>query len=125
MRKKVWRTAREQTLSMVKRLRSQSQEQPMRMSCSRIRAWYWSFQAQIRSTRPSRPTSCRVSPSSSFSRFSTTAWVAMPAWSVPGIHRVLSPCIRCQRMSTSCMELSMACPMCRAPVTLGSGIMMT
>ena len=54
-----------------------------------------------------------------------TAWVAMPAWSVPAIQSVLSPCIRCQRISRSCMTLSMACPMCRAPVTLGSGIMTT
>jgi hypothetical protein len=35
------------------------------------------------------------------------------------------PSIRCQRMSRSCMTLSMAWPMCRAPVTFGRGIMMT
>ena len=97
----------------------------MRCCCAMIRAWYWSFQRQMRSTSPSRPTSWRVSPSSSLSRFSTTAWVAMPAWSVPGIHSVLSPIIRCQRMSRSCITLSMAWPMCSAPVTLGSGIMIT
>ena len=43
--------------------------------------------AQIRATSVSRPMSCRVFFSSSKIRFSTTAWVAMPAWSVPGIHR--------------------------------------
>ena len=39
---------------------------------------------------------------------STTIWVAMPAWSVPGIHRVFIPCMRCQRTSMSCITLSMA-----------------
>ena len=47
------------------------------------------------------------------------------AWSVPAIHREMSPIMRCHRVSRSCMTLSMACPMCRAPVTLGRGIMMT
>ena len=52
-----------------------------------MRFSYSSFQAQIRSTSASRPRSWRVFFSSSSSRFSTTAWVAMPAWSVPGIQR--------------------------------------
>ncbi len=80
----------------------------MRCCWAMIRAWYWSFHCQIRSTRPSRPTSWRVSPSSSLSRFSTTACVAIPAWSVPGIQSVLSPSRRCQRISRSCITLSMA-----------------
>ena len=50
---------------------------------------------------------------------------AIPAWSVPAIQRVLSPRMRCHRIRRSCMTLSMACPMWSAPVTFGSGIMMT
>jgi len=61
-----------------------------------------------RATRASRPMSWRVFPSSSKSRFSTTAWVPIPAWSVPGIQSVLAPIIRCQRMRRSCMTLSIA-----------------
>ena len=87
--------------------------------------WLISFHSQIRATSPSLPRSCRVFPSSSKSLFSTTAWVAIPAWSVPGSQRVLSPIMRCHRIRRSCITLSMACPMCRAPVTLGRGIMMT
>ena len=71
--------------SRVNRVRSQSQEQPIRRNWLRMRFSYSSFQAQIRATSASRPRSWRVFFSSSSSRFSTTAWVAMPAWSVPGI----------------------------------------
>jgi len=67
--------------------------------------------------------SCRVSPSSSSIRLSTTAWVAMPAWSVPGIHSASNPCIRFQRVIRSWSVPLSACPMCNAPVTLGRGIM--
>ena len=63
-------------------------------------------------------------PSSSQSRFSTTACVAMPAWSVPGIHSVLKPCIRFMRIRMSCSVLFRACPRCSAPVTFGGGMTM-
>ena len=39
----------------------------------------------------------------------------MPAWSVPGIHSVLKPCIRFMRMRMSCSVLFSAWPRCRAP----------
>ena len=68
-------------------MRSQSHEQPISRSWLRMRFSYSSFQAQIRATSASRPRSWRVFFSSSSSRFSTTAWVAIPAWSVPGIQR--------------------------------------
>ena len=80
-----------------------------------MRASYWSFHFQMRSTSPSRPRSCRVFFSSSNSRRSTTACVAMPAWSVPGIQSVLKPCIRFMRMRMSCSVLLSAWPRWRAP----------
>ena len=49
-----------------------------------IRSRYSSFQAWMRATSASRPRSWRVLPSSSKRRFSMTAWVPIPAWSVPG-----------------------------------------
>src|SRR5437899_830300 len=59
---------------------------------------------------------------SSASCLDTTIWVAMPAWSVPGSHSVLSPIIRCQRTVTSISVCSSICPMCSTPVTFGGGI---
>ena len=50
-------------------------------------------QAQTRSMNLSRPRSWRLRFSLASCR-STTFWVAMPAWSVPGTHRVLSPRMR-------------------------------
>ncbi len=91
------------------------------MYCSTIRDPYSSFQAQTRSTKASRPSSWRVLPSAR-SSFSTTAWVAMPAWSVPRIQSVLRPRMRFMRTSASCIEPFRAWPMWRAPVTFGGGI---
>ena len=65
--------------SSVNRVRDQSHEHPIRASCDRIRFPYCSFHSQMRWTRPSRPTSCRVLFSFSLSCFSTTACVAIPA----------------------------------------------
>ena len=56
------------------------------------------------------------------SSFSTTAWVPMPAWSVPRIHIALRPRIRLIRISASWIAPFSACPMCSAPVTFGGGI---
>ena len=36
-----------------------------------------------------------------YKRFSTTTWVAIPAWSVPGIHNTSQPSMRFQRMRQS------------------------
>ena len=52
-----------------------------------IRPPYSSLHSQTRRTNSSRPSSSRESPSAA-SAFSTTAWVAMPAWSVPQIQKV-------------------------------------
>ena len=91
------------------------------MYCSTILDPYRSFQAQIRSSKASRPSSWRSVPSAR-SSFSTTAWVAIPAWSVPRIQSVLRPRIRCIRTSASCIEPFSAWPMCSTPVTFGGGI---
>ena len=58
-------------------------------------------------------------------RRSTTFWVAMPAWSVPGSQSVSRPRIRSKRMSASWMVLLSPWPMWRLAVTLGGGIMIT
>ena len=72
------RTAAVQTGSIVKRSRSQSQEQPMMRSCSTIVDSYSSFHSWTLATNSSRLKSVRRFPWRR-SRFSTTAWVAMPA----------------------------------------------
>ena len=81
------------------------------------------FQAQTRSVKASRPMAWRVVPAAASWR-STTIWVAMPAWSVPGCQSASRPCMRRQRISTSCSVMVSAWPTCRLPVTLGGGIMM-
>ena len=89
-----------------------------------MRSPYCCFQAQIRSTSPSRPTSWRVLLSFSFSCFSTTACVTMPAWSMPGIQTVLNPRMRWTRTRMSCRVVLIAWPRCSAPVTFGGGMTM-
>jgi hypothetical protein len=64
----------------------------------------------------------RLRPSSLAISFSTAFWVAMPAWSVPGSHRLSSPDIRRHRTTTSCTVLLSACPTCSTAVTFGGGI---
>ena len=81
------------------------------------------FHCQTRSRNASRPSAWRLLPWAA-SRRSTTIWVAMPAWSVPGCHSTSRPCMRRQRISVSCTVKVSAWPMCRLPVTLGGGIMM-
>jgi hypothetical protein len=51
-----------------------------------------------------------------------TFWVAIPAWSVPGIQSTFHPSIRFQRTRMSWRVLFSACPMWREPVTFGGGI---
>ena len=82
-----------------------------------------SFHCQIRATNASRPRSSLVLPSAASWR-STTYWVAMPAWSVPGTQRAFRPSIRFHRIRMSWMVLSRACPMWSEPVTLGGGMTM-
>ncbi len=82
---------------------------------------YSSFHSQTRRVNSSRPSSAREMPWAA-RLFSTTAWVAMPAWSVPQIHSVSSPAMRRERIRTSWIVLLSAWPMCSAPVTLGGGM---
>ena len=106
---------------MVKRSRDQSQDAPRRLSCRMMVPPDSSFQRQTRSTNASRPRSSLVLPSAASWR-STTTWVAMPAWSVPGTHSALKPSMGFIRISTSCSVLFSAWPMWREPVTLGGGM---
>ena len=119
---------------MVKRSRAQSQVAPSRRSCFRIVPPDSSRQAQTFSMKASRPIvsvlpffggmpRSSAIPCSASIR-STTIWVAMPAWSVPGCHSTLRPCIRWKRIRMSWIVLLKAWPRCRLPVTFGGGIMM-
>jgi hypothetical protein len=72
----------------VKYSRDQSHEAPSRRICRVMVEPDFSFHSQTRFTKASRPSARRLVPSASSWR-STTIWVAMPAWSVPGCHRTL------------------------------------
>ncbi len=109
---------------MVKRCRSKSSEKPSAFICSRMRPPYFSFHCHTRSRNFSRPTSWRDFCSRRIRSRSTSIWVAMPAWSMPGIHMALAPCMRRQRMRMSWMVPPRAWPMCSEPVTLGGGRVM-
>ena len=65
----------------------------MRRSCWLIAPPDNAFHFQTRSMNASRPRSWRVRPSALIWR-STTIWVAMPAWSLPGCHSVCRPRMR-------------------------------
>lgn len=52
----------------------------------------------------------------------SSTWVAMPAWSVPGSHRVGLLHIRAYRVMMSCSVTNIAWPMCSLPVTFGGGM---
>ena len=99
----------------------QSVENPRRRIWPVMRLPEAAFHAHTRSTKRSRPRSWRVSPSAASSR-STTFWVAIPAWSVPGSHSTAYPCIRLRRTITSWSDMFRAWPMWRIPVTLGGGM---
>ncbi len=109
---------------MVNLLRRQSGLAPRTRCCRAMRPPLFAFHFQTRSTKASRPRSWRVLPSR-WSCRSTTVWVAMPAWSIPGCQRVLKPSIRWKRMSASSRVQRCAWPMCSEPVTLGGGMGMT
>ncbi len=109
---------------MVNTERFQSGEAPSSRCCSAICPPLCPFQAHTRSRNASRPSSWRLVPPRASCR-STTVWVAMPAWSIPGCQRVLKPRMRCQRVRVSSKAARIAWPMWRLPVTLGGGIWMT
>ena len=52
------------------------------------------FHSQTLATKASRPMSRRLMLPAAASWRSTTIWVAMPAWSVPGSHSTALPFIR-------------------------------
>ena len=70
---------------MVNRSRLQSTPSPNRRICAAMVPPESCFQSQTLSMNNSRPKSSLVLPSTA-SCFSTTDWVAMPAWSMPGSH---------------------------------------
>ncbi|CFN71245.1 Uncharacterised protein [Bordetella pertussis] len=79
--------------SIVKYSRGQSAEAPRRRTWPVIVLPDCSFHSQTFSTNFSRPRSWRETFWASSWR-STTIWVAMPAWSVPGTNTVSSPSMR-------------------------------
>ena len=100
--------------------RLQSIEAPNLLICLVIVDPDCSFHSQTFSKNFSRPRSCLEIFLASNWR-STTIWVAIPAWSVPGTQRVFLPCIRAWRVSPSMMVWLNACPIWSVPVTLGGG----
>src|SRR5207302_9133328 len=118
------RTAREYASSSVKRVRLQSHEQPITLSCSRMVSPVSRMNAHTRSTNCSRPRSNRVFPSLATSR-STTFRVAIPAASGPGSHSASRPRIRSKRINTSWITLLRPCPVWRIAVMLGGGMTIT
>ncbi len=118
----VW-TALDRPSSMVNRSRDQSTLSPSLRIWPSILPPDSAFHCQTRSTNFSRPRSCRDRPLAASSR-STTFWVAMPAWSMPGSHNVVYPCIRRRLARASIRVWSRAWPMCSEPVTFGGGMTM-
>ncbi|MDT4801767.1 hypothetical protein FQZ97_344790 [compost metagenome] len=86
-------TTFERSSSIVKYSRLQSTVSPMRRICSVMVLPDFSFHSHTRATKFLRPRSWRLTFCSCSWR-STTIWVAMPAWSVPGTHSVLAPFMR-------------------------------
>jgi hypothetical protein len=105
---------------MVKYSCCQSTLSPMRRICVVMVLPDFSFHSHTRATKFLRPRSWRLTFCSCSWR-STTIWVAMPAWSVPGTQSVLKPFMRWYRVRLSMMVWLNACPMCSVPVTLGGG----
>ncbi|MCY1244582.1 hypothetical protein D9M72_576680 [compost metagenome] len=74
---------------MVKVLRDQSAEVPMRRIWRSMMSPDCAFHSHTFSMKPSRPSESRLSPLPASARLrDTTISVAMPAWSVPTCHRV-------------------------------------
>mmetsp|Transcript_63225 Transcript_63225/g.73996 ORF Transcript_63225/g.73996 Transcript_63225/m.73996 type:complete len:201 (-) Transcript_63225:526-1128(-) len=87
--------------SIVNRSLLQSTEDPRERSWVVILPPYSSFHSHTFSMNFSRPRSCLVCPLSFMSIFSTMLWVAIPAWSVPGMYKEACPFILCQRVKVS------------------------
>lgn len=67
----------------------------LNLLCATISFTHSFFHFQTSWMKFSLPRSWRLRPLSLISFFSTTTWVAMPAWSQPGFHKVVSPRILC------------------------------
>ena len=94
------KTALDNPSSKVNLLFSQSQEQPSFLCCFCIVSPNSFVQSHALFKNPSLPTSSLLKPS--FFIFSTTfTSVAIAAWSVPGSHKVLYPCILLNLISIS------------------------
>ena len=90
---------------MVKRSRDQSHEAPSRLSWPMMAPPDSAFHSQTRLMNASRPISRLPGCWRSINWRSTTAWVAMPAWSVPGCHSTSLPRMRSKRQRMSCSVL--------------------
>ena len=83
-------TAVDMSSSSVNFSRDQSADAPNRRICEQMAPPLSSFHCQTRSRNFSRPISTLFSPSAVMA-LSTSNWVAIPAWSVPGNHSVGRP----------------------------------
>lgn len=79
------------------------------------------FHCSTSSRKAVLPITCRVSPFSLRNFRSTTVWVAIPAWSVPGIHSQVYPFSSFHLNMTSSTAVVRKCPKWSWPVTLGGG----
>lgn len=68
------------------------------------------FHSQTSWMNFSLPRSWRLIPLSLISFFSTTTWVAIPAWSQPGFHKVVSPRILCLHEQRVAQQFKMWLP---------------
>jgi hypothetical protein len=76
------------------------------------------FHCQTRSRNLARP--CRAGRLLPFHHCrSTTIWVAMPAWSVPGCHTVAAACV--EAAENVLQRVVQRVAICSEPVTFGAG----
>ena len=116
-----FKTLSERISSIVKAVRSQSQDAPNFWSCFKMIPPCSSFHSQAYLRNSSLERSLFLIPCAA-SLFTTLASVAIDAWSVPGTQQAFFPSMRARRTRMSCIVLFSMCPMCRIPVTLGGGM---
>ena len=113
-------TALDILLSIVKYSLPQSIDAPKRRIWRVMVLPEVSFHSHTFSKNFSRPKSWRETFWASSWR-STTICVAIPAWSVPGTHKVFLPDMRAWRTRPSMIVWLNAWPICKVPVTFGGG----
>src|SRR3989344_882448 len=101
--------------------RDQSQEAPSFFICDRIFLAFSKVKSSISRYSVSLSISNLERPSFS-SFFSYTTCVSKPAWSKPGSHRVLKPCILLYRVIMSSMVITKPCPALREPLAFVGGM---